>query len=556
MGEQPMAEAPSPADRERPIEPSLFSPLRHRMFMAVWLTNTLSNFGFQIQSVGAAWAMTLMAGSPKLVGLVVTAQLLPMVLLSLVFGAVADVFDRRRVLLVAQLIRMAAAAALAAIAFAGLLTPALLLLLTFLLGCGLALNSPAAQAVVGDLVPLADVPAAVTLNSMGFNLARTLAPAVGGVVVAAAGAQAAFLVNALCYIALLVVLVRWRRPPAEPTVARESIWSATGGGLRYVVHAHGVGRIVARAALCGCAMAALTALLPLVVKEQLRADSALYGVMLGCAGVGAVSGGFARVWLRARLSGEGVLQLAQAMIVAALLITALSHWAPLTGLAQLLYGAGMFLSLNSFTVTMQLSVPRWVVGRAMAVVSMGNMGGFALGGWLWGTLAESAGVVATQQVAALLLVGAMLLGRRLPLLDPDPELHRPSSRRLPSRFTFAERDGSLPVAVQREFRIAADRHEAFLALMRERRRMRLRQGVRQWTLAQDVSEPELWIERYHLSSWDDLRRSAERMTIEEERNLDEIVRLHVGEERPPVRFLIERDVAQRAPPTVRPEEGF
>jgi MFS family permease len=551
-----MAEAPPSAASASAVEPPLFSPLRHRMFMAVWLTNTLSNFGFQIQSVGAAWAMTLMAGSPRLVGLVVTAQLLPMVLLSLVFGAVADVFDRRRVLLVAQLIRMAAAAALSAIAFAGLLTPALLLFLTFAMGCGLALNSPAAQAVVGELVPLADVPAAVTLNSMGFNLARTLAPAVGGVVVAAAGAEAAFLTNAVCYIALLVVLIRWRRPAAEPRVAREGIGSATVGGLRYVVHAHGVGRIVARAAFCGCAMAALTALLPLVVKQQLRAESAVYGVMLGCAGVGAVAGGLARVWLRARLSGEALLQLAQALIVVALIVTSLSHWAPLTGLAQLAYGAGMFLSLNSFTVTMQMSVPRWVVGRAMAVVSMGNMGGFALGGWLWGSLGESTGLVTTQQLAALLLVAAMLLGRRWPLLDPDPELHRPSGRRLPSRFTFAERDGSLPVAVQREFRIAGPDREAFLLLMRERRRLRLRQGVRQWTLAQDVSEPELWLERYHLSSWDDLRRTAERMTVEEERNLDEIAELHRGEGRPRVRFLTERDVLRRALPIVRPEEGF
>lgn len=549
-----MSEAPTPTGPGSVPHPSLFSPLRHRLFRAFWLTNNLSNFGFQIQSVGAAWVMTVMTGSPRLVGLVVTAQLLPMVLLSLVFGAVADVFDRRRVLLVAQLIRMAAAATLSAIAFAGLLTPALLLLLTFLLGCGLALNSPASQAVVGDLVPQAEVAGAVTLNSMGFNISRTLAPAVGGVVVAAAGAQAAFLINALSYLGLLYVLVRWRGSGASTSVARESVRSATIGGLQYVLYAHGVGRIVARAALSGCAMAALTALLPLIVRDQLHADPAMYGIMLGCVGAGAVGGGFARVWLRARLSGEAVLQLAQAMIVAALVITSLSHWAMLTGLAQVFYGAGMFLSLNSFTVTMQLSVPRWVVGRAMAVVSMGNMGGFALGGWLWGSLAESAGIATTQQAAALLLVAAMLVGRRLPLIEPDPELHRISTRRLPSRFAFVERDGSLPVAVEREFRIADEDREAFLDLMRERRRLRRRQGVRQWTLAQNVDDQEVWVERYQLSNWDNLRRTAERLTVEEERNLDEIVGLHRPGGRPPVRFLLERDVGRRAPPAVRPEE--
>lgn len=552
----PMATTAEPPRASPDAAPSLLSPFRHRMFLGVWLTNTLSNFGFQIQSVGAAWAMTVMTGSPKLVALVLTAQLLPMMLLSLMFGAVADVFDRRRVLLAAQLIRMSAAATLSAIAFAGMLTPALLLLLTFVLGCGLALNSPAAQAVVGELVPQSEVAGAVSLNSMGFNLSRTLAPAVGGVVVAAAGAEAAFLINALSYIGLLIVLVRWRRPPAESAIAREGVWSATVGGLHYVLNARGVGRIVVRAALSGCAMAALTALLPLVVKDRLGADSALYGTMLGCAGVGAVGGGLARLWLRARLSTETVLQMAQAMIVAALLVTSYSRWPFVTGLAQVLYGAGMFLSLNCFTVTMQLSVPRWVVGRAMAVVSMGNMGGFAVGGWLWGSVAETMGVAVTQQAAALLLVGAMLLGLRLRLVEPEPELQLPANRRFPDRLSVGEDEGSSPVAVQREFCINEEDRDAFLLLMRERRRLRRRQGARQWTLAQDIDQPELWVERYQLSNWEDLRRTAERITIEEERNLDEIAALHRGEGRPMVRFLVERDVGRRAPAVIRPPEDF
>lgn len=551
-----MSEAPARDDEPAVLPPSLLSPFRHRLFLAVWLTNTLSNFGFQIQTVGAAWAMTVMTGSPKLVALVMTAQLLPMMLLSLVFGAVADVFDRRYVLLAAQLVRVAAAATLAAIAFAGLLTPTLLLLLTFVLGCGLALNTPAAQAVVGELVPFAEVPGAVSLNSMGFNLARTLAPAVGGVVVAAAGPEAAFLINALSYIGLLVVLLRWRRPAAESSVAREGIWSAAIGGLQYVIHGRGVGRIVVRAALSGCAMAALTALLPVLVRDQLRSDSTLYGVLLACAGIGAVAGGLARGWIRARLSGEQVLQMAQVTIVVALLVTSVSRWPLVTGLAQVIYGAGMFLSLNSFTVTMQLSVPRWIVGRAMAIVSMGNMGGFALGAWLWGSLAETAGVGATQQAAALLLVTAILLGLRWPLFEPDPLLHRPGSRRLPSRTSLGEDEGDSPVTVQREFRIPEDRRDEFLRLMAERRRLRRRQGVRRWRLAQDVDDPELWIERYQLSNWEELRRTAERLTVEEERNLEEIEALHAGPARPRFRFMIERDLTRRAPPTTAPEVEF
>ncbi|HWT31371.1 MAG TPA: MFS transporter, partial [Propylenella sp.] len=169
--------------------------------------------------------------------------------------------------------------------------------------------------------------------------------------------------------------------------------------------------------------------------------------------------------------------------------------------------------------------------------------------------AGSVGIFATQQAAAVLLLAAMLLGTRLPLIEPDPELHRSRARSLPSRFAFAERDGSVPVAVQREFRIAPENLEAFLALMPERRRLRRRQGVRQWTLAQDVDDPEVWIERYQLSNWDNLQRTAERLTVEEESNLDEIIRLHRDGGRPLVRVLLEHDVGRSSPAAaVRPED--
>lgn len=533
---------------------SIFAPFRHRMFLAIWLTNTVSNFGFQIQAVGAAWAMTMMTGSPRLVALVSTAQLLPMMLLSLVFGAVADVFDRRNVLLAAQLIRMAAAATLSALAFAGLLTPALLLGLTFVLGCGLALNQPAAQAAVGELVPQPEVPVAVSLNSMGMNLSRTVAPAAGGVIVASAGAQAAFLINALAYIGLLLVLLAWRRPARDSSTPRETIAAAAIGGLHYVVYARGVGRIVLRAGLSGTAMAALSSLLPLVVRDRLGGDSVTFGIMLGCVGVGAVAGGFARLGLRARLGSEAVLQLAQGLVVIALLATSLSRAVALTGVAQVIYGAGMFLALNSYTVTMQLTVPRWVVGRAMAIVSMGNMGGFAVGAWLWGSLAETMGVFATQQVAAGVMLAAILLGFRLPLLEPDPELHRPAGRQL--RIGLADHDGSSPVAVQRDFRIPAEHRDAFLRLMRHRRRMRLGQGVRQWSLTQDVEDAEHWCERYQVSSWEELRRIVERLPIEEQRVLDQIQALDAGGEPARLRMLVERDLVRRPSTVVRPDEEF
>src|SRR5688500_1768164 len=217
-----------------PAEPTALSPMRYPVFRAVWFASIFANFGALIQSVGAAWLMISIAQSADMVALVQASIALPVMLLSLIAGALADNRDRRVVMLGTQAFMLTVSVVLAACAWAGLVTPWLLLLFTFLIGCGSAFNAPAWQASVGDMVPRAQLAHAVALNSMGFNIARSVGPAIGGVIVAAAGAAAAFVVNALSYLGLLVVLARWKSPPLHHVLPREPLGVAIGAGLRYV----------------------------------------------------------------------------------------------------------------------------------------------------------------------------------------------------------------------------------------------------------------------------------------------------------------------------------
>ena len=266
------------------------SPFQSPIFRSVWIGSLVSNFGSLIQSVGAAWMMTSIASSADMVALVQTAVALPILLWSLVAGALADGFDRRKVMLAAQVFMLVVSLALALFAWIGWMSPWLLLMFTFLIGCGAAFNAPAWQASVGDMVPRAQLAHAVALNSMGFNIARSLGPAIGGIIVAAAGAATAFVVNALSYIGLMVVLARWKSPPPQSVLPREPLGVAIGAGIRYVAMSPDIRNVLLRSFLFGVGASSLMALLPIVVKVLMAGGPLTFGALLGAFGVGAVAG--------------------------------------------------------------------------------------------------------------------------------------------------------------------------------------------------------------------------------------------------------------------------
>ncbi|ATY32249.1 MFS transporter [Sphingomonas psychrotolerans] len=527
------------------------SPFDLPLFRAIWVASLFSNFGGLIQSVGASWMMTSLSGSPQMIALVQASISLPIMLLSLWAGAVADNLDRRKVMLAAQFFMLIVSALLALGGWAGVLTPWLLLGFTFLIGCGTAINGPAWQASVGDMVPRAMLPGAVAFNSMGFNLARSLGPAIGGAIVAAAGAAAAFLVNAVSYVGLIVVLARWKPdlPPAR--LPRERIGLAMIAGIRYARLSPPIRTVLVRAALFGFAASAVPALMPLVARDIVGGGPLTYGLLLGSFGLGAVAGALGSQRLRRRLSTEGLVRLAAPVLALGAATTAVSGWLALTLLALALCGAGWVVALSTFNVSVQMASPRWVVARALALYQMAAFGGMAGGSWVFGMIASARSVEAALLAAAAFQILSVAAGFvwRLPAisqLNLDP---RDSWREPQTAVPVEPRSG--PIVITIEHRIAEANISAFLAVMSERRRIRRRDGAQHWALLRDLGDTELWIERYHVATWLDYVRHNHRRTHADDANSEALRRLRIGDGEPVVHRRIERQTgslpASRAP---------
>ena len=513
---------------------------RNQTFRMLWVASLASNFGGLVQAVGAAWMMTTLSQSQSMVALVQTSITLPIVIFSLMAGVFADNFDRRRVMLIAQGFMLFVSVALTLLAFGGLLTPWLLLAFTFMIGCGTALHNPSWQASIGDIVSREELPAAVSLNSMGFNLMRSIGPAAGGAIVAIAGAAAAFAVNALSYVAIIGALWFWQPPKQQRTLPREPMGSAFSAGLRYVAMSPNLLKVIFRAFLFGLSAIAILALLPVVVKELLGQGAIVYGILLGCFGVGAVFGALLNAKLRARFHNEHLTRTAFLVFAISSTTLAISPNYIISGAALFLAGGSWVVAMSLFNVTIQLSTPRWVVGRALALYQTGAFGGMAAGSWIWGATAENIGADKALMAAALVLLFGALIGARVPLpdfanlnLDPLNNFKEP-----PLRLDLKQRSG--PIMIMIDYEIAQDDVPDFLTAMAERRRIRIRDGAQQWSLLRDLENPDIWTETYHVPTWVDYVRHHERRTHADAESFDRLLALHRGIQPPKVHRMIER----------------
>jgi MFS family permease len=430
--------------------------------------------------------------------------------------------------------------ALTVCAWMGLITPWLLLMFTFLIGCGAAFNGPAWQASVGDMVPRAHLAGAVALNSMGFNIARSVGPAIGGAIVAAAGTAAAFAANAASYIALITVLARWRpvRPPQ--LLPRETLGMAVAAGIRYVSMSPSIRRVLLRGFIFGIGASSVMALLPLVAKDLLTGGPLTYGVLLGAFGIGAVGGALSSARLRQRLSSEGLTRAACIAFGIAAAISGISRLSSLTVPLMMIAGAAWVLTLSTFNVSVQLSTPRWVVARALSLYQVTTFGGMAAGSWLWGVISESDGVRLALFAAALVMLICAALGLRLPLsetadlnLDPLRKWQAPETA-----VPVEPRTG--PVVITIEYKIREEDVLEFLSVMAERRRIRKRDGAMYSMLLRDLADPTIWVERYTTPTWLEYIRHNNRMTQDDAVVLQRLRELHQGPGLPTVRRMIER----------------
>ena len=386
-----------------------------------------------------------------------------------------------------------------------------------------------------------DLPSAVALNSLAFNLARTAGPAIGGVIVAKAGAQAAFLINALSYVALIVVLVLWKRPQPAAFLPPENMLMAMSAGVRYARLSPGIRTVLIRAAVFGVFGSSVWALMPLIARDLVGGDAVTYGILLGAFGIGAVLGALAVTTLRKRFTNELIVEVSTVGFGVGSVVTALSAWHALSMLALMLSGACWVLALSTFNVTVQTSSPRWVVGRTVAIYQMVTFGGLSIGSWLSGLIAGRFSLPICLATSGVLMAISALLGRKLPL-------HQPEGLNLdPSRTWSSENRAQLdhlidtgPVVVTVEYRIAPEDAEHFLFAMRELRRIRRRDGAKRWTLMQDMAAAQIWIERYRSPNWVEHLRRHHRFTVSDREIEKRVLDFHQGQDAPRVRHLIER----------------
>ncbi|MCO5066718.1 MAG: MFS transporter [Rhizobiaceae bacterium] len=528
------------------------SPFQHVIFRSIWIATLLSNFGALIHTVAAAWLMTRISTSADMVALVQASAALPIMLFSAVSGAIADNFNRRKIMLAAQVFMLLTSVSLTLAVYAEAMSPWLLLVFTFLMGCGTALHNPSWQASVGDMVPRSELPAAVALNATGNNLARSVGPAFGGAIVATAGVAPAFLINATSYLALIFVLCRWKPAITSQSLPPEALGPAIVAGFRYVAMSPNIQKVLLRTFIFGLTAVSLLALLPLVARDTLSGDAFLYGFLLGAFGAGAVSGGLISGILRRKLTGEWIVRLSFAGCGVCAAAIGLSSFPWLTGTALLIGGACWVVTFSLCNISIQLWTPRWVVGRALSLFHMAAFGGMAAGSWVWGIVADWYGLETALQLAALTMaLGATIGLGRLALPDQMQLNLDPLNSWREPHVGFDLRPRSGPIKIMIEYIIAAKDTPEFLNLMAERRRIRRRDGARRWNLIRDLEHPDHWIESYQVSTWIEYVRYTQRITHADAVIVEQIRRLHSGKEAPTVRRLIERTQRRHAS-AVRP----
>ena len=501
--------------------PPALLPLRHRMFRLLWIANVVVWLGTWLQNTGAGWLMTSLDPSPMVVAMVQAATILPVFLLALPGGALADLVDRRLFLIVTQGMTMLAAAALAIMTLLHVTTAFSLLGFTFLIGVGSALTSPAWSASVPELVPRWDLVQAVALNSIGYNLARAVGPALAGFLVALAGSGLAFSLFALTFPAVIGTLLLWRRRPHANSLPREHLISAMRAGMRFVRNTPAMRAAMLRAFVYSIPAAAPWALLPLVVREHLGLGAGMYGLILGLMGVGGVSSGMLLPRLRGRFSRSTIVLGASLCSCAGVAVLGLSrHWLPAAA-GMLLFGLGWVAAYSTLQAAAQLCAPPWVRARSLAIYQLAQNGALTLGSFGWGWLGNMAGLPTTLVAAAA--SGALLAGlvrgfsldhvaRTVPhdALPPLAEPEAPAPEFVPELGRAHGR-----VMEMMHYRVRTDERDVFLEAMEEVRQVRGRTGALVWHLYEDVAHPEGWLEVWSVENWTDHLRELTRLSTED-----------------------------------------
>lgn len=542
------SEEPPPGTAQGEASPSAFAPLRVPAYRRMWSAATISHVGTFLQLVAAPWLMNELTGSPFMVSLVTAALTFPRLALTVPAGVLADAFDRRTLLLVGQLASSVAVAVMAVLTAIGGITPESLIALSLALGTGTALTMPAYQTLVPDLVPRSILPAAVTLNSAAFNVARAVGPSIGGLFVAAGLTAAAFGVNAASYLAVVGVLLTFPRETLDEG-PREPWMRSAAAGMRYARFTRPVRIVLLVAAAFALTAASVQTLLPNVASDDLGLGAGGFGLLFGAFGAGALVGAVTRERARRLLAGSSMLPASITGFGLAGAVFGLSRLPLLSGAALAVAGLCWVWTLTTINASVQLLAPRWVRGRLMSLY-ITAIGLQPFGALVAGALAEQLGsgntvALLTAGTAGLGLVAARL---RLPVLGEIVEPAPP-----PEDFSVPAhpvRVAGSPVIVATTWRIDPERAEEFFAVMRDLRRHRFRTGARRWSLFRDAGEPYRVTEMFELADWDDHLRQHRRIDADAAAVLRRATALDCSEDGPHTRHLTGVDVVDPGAPPI------
>jgi MFS family permease len=517
-----------------------FAPLRQKVFAVLWVATIVGNIGTFVRDVASSWLVTDLSAAPAAVALIQAASTFPIFLLAIPAGVLSDILDRRKFLIVIQLILASASISLLTLSAIGLQSITSLVAFTFIGGIGAALMAPTWQAIVPELVTKADVKGAIALNSLGINISRSIGPALGGVLLATFGAAVTYGVDVISYVFVIAALLWWRRPANSEDALSERFFGAFRAGLRYAKSSRELHVVLVRAAVFFAFSSAVWALLPLVARNLLGGTAGFYGVLLGAVGAGAIGGAFLMPMLRARFDVDGLMLLAA--IAAAAVMAGLSlappQWVAI--LLLLVLGAGWITALTTLNGTAQSVLPNWVRGRSLAIYLTVFNGAMTAGSLAWGTIAEALGISATLLVAAagLLVVGLVFHRLKLPKGEADlvPSNHWPE----PLTAGTVENDRG-PVLITVEYRVDAADRAAFLQALNAFSSERRRDGAYGWGVTEDAADPEIFLEWFFVESWAEHLRQHRRISKADADLQAEVRKFHKGDDPPTVRHLLAAD---------------
>ena len=518
-----------------------WSPLRLDAFRRLWLASLATYLAVWMQSVAGAWLMTSLTSSALLVALMQTAISLPMFLLSLPAGVLADLVDRRRLILATQSLLLAASVLLAVLAVLGQVGPWGLLGLTFVLGTGMALNGPAWQASMCETIERDELAQGLTLIGIAYNIARAVGPALAGGIQAIQGPWLVFVLNAAVYTWVVSVALRWRPAATKSPLPPERLLSGIRVGLNYAAHTSAVRAPLIRTASFMLPASSLWALLPVVGQARLGTSAAGFGLLIGSLGLGAIVGGLSMPWMRRRASLDAVIATATVTYALVLAMSAVLPRLWMLCVALLVGGATWSIALTLLNAALLTSVPLWVRSRTIALSMLASQGFMAGGAALWGVIATHGGSELALALASGLMVLLLVAVRRHRVgFGVESDVTLAPAEVQPALASPVPPEAG-PVAVEIRYRIDPKRRDQFLDASEPVGRLRRRNGARMWRLYRDLGDEAVFVERFIIDSWIEYQRQLARSTVADHEH-EERVRafLQPGAQIEVAHFLAER----------------